>query len=319
LGALVNLSRNEWVEEIVQLRPLYLNEQEHVVEALMATFGVSATYFIYRDKEKPIISFIALGNRKKIFNPLHFLYSAFWVEGNLSDPKYAESVSHFLKELTAKFNNIEIRLPTSVNDVRPFIWNNFTVSNFYTYVKDLEEQRYHPSTTKNIRKTADKGYECKRENINEDNLALNMQLLTELQVYPKTKVAIEKFLKSVSSKNEFSCYSCYLNGKLIASNIMFLDAHNKIAYTVLLNKVANEVKDDVHSLLHHFFFKDLREAGFAEVDLLGGDMQNIAAFKARMYAHLKPHFVVSYSKNKSVIKHSLHRCKYMLKKIISKF
>jgi len=316
---LVNLSRKEWVEAIERLRPLHLNEREYVIDALMATFKVSATYFIYSDKEKPVISFIALGNKKKIFNPIHFFYSAFWVDESLSDPKYAACVSHFLKELTAKFNNVEIRLPLSINDVRPFLWNNFTVKNFYTYVKDLQEESYHPSTAKNIRKTANKGYECKRENLNEHNLALNMQLLTALQFFPKTIVGIEAFLKRVSSKDEISCYSCYLNGELIASNIMFLDFQNKIAYTVLLNKLADEIKDDVHSLLHHFFFRDLKERGFAEVDLLGGDMQSIAAFKARMNASLKPHFVVSYSKKKSSVKGYLQKVKYIAKRLISKF
>jgi hypothetical protein len=98
---------------------------------------------------------------------------------------------------------------------------------------------------------------------------------------------------------------------------LFLDEVYKIAYTVLLSK-ASKNKDDIHSLLHHYFFTDLKERGFEKIDLLGADMMNISAFKSRFNANLHPHFLVRYSKATKVFMDITNKTKNAAKKIISK-
>ena len=138
--------------------------------------------------------------------------------------------------------------------------------------------------------------------------------------YSSAKIGVIEELILVMKEGGFvTSFNCYRNEALIAANLVFLDAKNKIAYTVLLNKIPRTNRDDVHSLLHHFFFKKLKADGFECVDLLGGDMQGIAPFKSRFNTALRPHFMVRYDKRKVLFSTVVNVTKHFTKKMLAKF
>ena len=175
------------------------------------------------------------------------------------------------------------------------------------------------NTEKNIKKAITAGYDCRQEELNQENLNLNLQIFKDLKAYSSTRInQIQDLLSIMNDERYLTSFNCYKDGKLIASNLIFLDKNYKFAYTVLLNKIPRTNKDDVHSLLHDFFFNKLKEGGYEYVDLLGGDMQGIAPFKARFNAALRPHFQVSYNKNAVRIDSTIKKSKDLVKKLIAK-
>lgn len=312
------LERKEWVVEVEQTRHLLLNEEEDVINALCQGGRLKPVYFLFQKKNKTVVSYIALRRGNEIKHPFHFFYSAWWVDPALSDTQYCEYTTELLNSLLSKFTKVVIKLPIGVFDVRPFLWTQFSVTNYYTYIKPLATLNYHPATEKNIRKAKNGGYNCKQEELENESLLLNLELFKDLKVYSSAQIITLKNLMLVMKEHgRITSFNCYKDDKLVAANLVFLDEKNKTAYTVLLNKVPRTNKDDVHSLLHDFFFTKLQTLGYTHVDLLGGDMQGIAPFKSRFKTILTPHFLVSYSKNSAVLYGMLKKIKLLVKKVIA--
>ena len=311
------LQREEWQKQVLEIRPLQMNEDAVFVETLSNLSYGKPVYILYQKNDKVIFSFIAFVKGKKIFHPFHFFYSAFWVANGLSDTQYCEYLDDFVAELMPKYEEIQIKLPTNIVDIRPFLWNNFSITNYYTYIKDLENLDYHTSTAKNIRKAKQGNYICREEELDELSLSLNLKLFSDLKVYGAKKINNIGQLMRLLSKNGFlKSFNCYKDNELVASNLILLDEKTKVAYTVLLNKTSRSIKDDVHSLLHDFFFNKLKADGYFFVDLLGGDMKSIAAFKSRFNAELQPHFLVRYNKRNAAISKGVSKLKNLAKLLL---
>lgn len=314
------LQREEWQESVTKNRGLAINEESAFIDILCNLTSLKPVYFIYHKNGKTIISFVAFVKGKTIQHPFHFFYSAFWVKSDLSDTQYCQCVTEFISELIKLYDHVEIKLPIDILDLRPFLWNDFSVSNYYTYLKNLNKLDYHSVTGKNIRKVKQLGYTCIREKMNEESLAINLELFSDLRVYGKRKIAsIGKLMTEMSDHGYLESFNCYKDNELVASNLILLDEKYKIAYTVLLNKTSRTNKDDVHSLLHDFFFTQLRNDGYFHVDLLGGDMKNIAPFKSRFNANLRPHFFVRYHKKKALMNNGLDRMKTLARIMLKNF
>lgn len=313
------LQREEWVAEIEKVRPLMMNEELVVVNVLCDYSHSIPQYFLFQKKDRTVFSFIALTKDSEIKAPFHFFYSPFWANPNLTDTQYCQYLDEFLVELLNRYKKIEIKLPVGITDIRPFLWRNFSVVNYYTYVKQLDSLDYHHVTEKNIRKARNAGYECKQETLDKTSLSLNLKLFVDLKVYSSSKIqAIGSLLDTMSARGNLTCFNCYKNNELVASNLIFLDKKNKKAYTVLLNKISRANKDDVHSLLHDFFFTSLSNNGYEYVDLLGGDMPGIAPFKSRFNTKLEPHFLARYSKRKALFEDAVNKTKNAIKQVLAK-
>lgn len=314
------LQRDQWQDEIKKARELKLNEEVAFVNIICNLSSLKPIYFLYERNNIPVISFIAFASGNKIRQPFHFFYSSFWVADSLSDTQYCECLDEFIAELLTRYKNVEIKLPTDLVDMRPFLWNNFSITNYYTYIKDLENLDYHPSTAKNIRKAKQRNYVCREEEMDELSLSLNLKLFSDLKVYGAKKIQnIGQLMNSLSESAYLKSFNCYLDDKLVASNLILLDEKYKVAYTILLNKTSRAIKDDVHSLLHDFFFGKLKVDGYLLVDLLGGDMKSIAAFKCRFKAKLQPHFLVRYSKREAIVKIGIGKVKNFAKLVLKNF
>lgn len=313
------LQREDWVAEIEKVRPLKMNEELSVVSFLCQEYALVPAYFLYHIKNNLVISYVALTKRKKIIHPSHFFYSSFWIKETLSENQYCEYLDGFLNALLKLYQRVEIKLPVGIDDMRPFLWQHFSVNNYYTYLKKLDSLDYHTVTEKNIRKAREIGYECRWEPLTATSLELNLQIFKDFKVYSSSSIRkIERLMLAMQRNRYLASFNCYNNDELVASNLIFLDKNNKIAYTVLLNKTSRSNKDDVHSLLHDFFFTKLNEDGYECVDLLGGDMRGIAPFKSRFNTVLKPHFVVKFERKNAAVKKGIATLKYVVKKFLAK-
>lgn len=313
------LSKEQWTREVLKVRPLQLTEKSIFIDAFTNLTALKPVFYLYQQKDQTLISYIAFVRNGCIDHPFYFFYSSFWIADHLSDAKYAACLTEFVKQLTQLHRKILIKLPTEIEDLRPFQWNHFAIKHHYTYVKELSSLNYHETTRKNIRKCQKAGYVCRVEDLNHDTLHLNLGILKELNFFGKAKVnSIGELLMIAGRAGSVKCFNCYRDDRLVASNIILMDEEYKIAYTLLLNKIERTIKDDVHSLLHDFFFKELKLMGYEKVDLLGADLPTIAEFKSRFNAKLVPHFVVSYSQSQATVNKRIAKAKAILKKFIYK-
>ena len=310
------LERKEWVAKIEDQRQLYFNEQYEVVEALKFQCSCEARYFIFEKKGTVVISLIAMVKGNRIFSPIHFFYSALWIKPTLGDTRYCEYVAEFLRMLQRSFVKIDMRLPSSITDIRPFLWVGFSISNRFTYLKNLDKLEYSNDVKKNIEKSAQIPYTFKAELLTQEILQLNLQIFSELKLYSKKSIAeIGQLISELGRTKYLTCFSCYLRGELLVSHIIFLDDKNKTAYTVLKNKLYQPQPGSIHSALYHHLFVFLKSKGIEYVDLLGADMESISAFKSRFKVNLASVDVVSYSYINSYLLILKRKIIYTIKRI----
>jgi len=312
------LRRDEWLVKITNQRKLFFNEQSVVIEALKAKHKCTAEYIVFEKRDSVVISFLALVKGKQIIAPIHFFYSALWVESTLGDTKYCEYVVDFLRALRLTFTKIEIRIPPAIPDVRPFIWANFSIKNRFTYVKNLDKLEYAKDVHKNIAKAASVPYVYKEEAITAEILSINLQIFYDLKLYSKKSVKeIGKLIAQLSDTEYLTCFSCYLENELLVSHIVFIDEENKIAYTVLKNKLYQKQAGSLHSALYHHLFVYLKSKGFEYVDLLGADMEFISLFKSRFKAKLCMANVAKYNNVTLFLGSIQQKIKYLIKRVIA--
>ncbi len=314
------LTQEVWHTKISAVRLLKFTEQPQVIAAIANAFNLQTIYLIFEEKNKPIISLIAYTKGKKIINPSHYFYANLWVDETLSDAKYTTVMLSFLTDLKKKYHAIDLQLPITIKDVRPFLWANFLINNRYTYIKNLANLTYHPVIKRKIKNFNHTTYSFKLEELTELSVQLNLKIFKELGTVPVFAInKIENLLKNMANTPHLICCNCYENEDLLASNILFLDPENKTAFTALLNQTNKANKNDLHVALYNFFFTELKKQGYEYVDMLGADMENIATFKGSFKPELMPNFLVSYSKNKQTIYSKISLAKSTLKKIWAKF
>lgn len=314
------LQREEWVTEIEKVRPLMMNEELAVVNILCNYTHSTPQYFLYQKKDKTVISFIAFVKGTDIIAPFHFFYSAFWIHETISNLKYIEYLTDFVGRIIKEYSKINIRLPIVYQDIRPFLWNDFTVINNYTYLKKLENLNYSAGVRRNIEKCNNIDDLCfKQEALSGESLQLNLKIFKELGVLPQKVIKIKRIIEDMTYTGHLNSFNCYCKGKLSASMIVLKDKPNKIAYLILLSQTRIAYKNNMHSALHHFMFTMLNNDGFETLDLMGGDIKTISAYKASLNTDLRAHFTLKYDRSCSIIKKVMNLPVKSVRKIISKF
>lgn len=313
------LQRVEWEKKITETRPIKLNEQLEVVNSLCDIFKYTPVHFIYERKGKCVISFLALTKNKTVYAPIHFFYSSLWIDEGLSDLKFMEYVSGFVNELKLMYDHINIRLSPNYLDLRPFLWNDFSIINNYTYIKSLESLHYQATVRRNLEKLKNIDFCFGHEELTDESMEMNLKIFEELHLPSSKAMKIKKLMQAMALNGYLKCFNCYLDSLMVASMQVFLDEVNKVAYLILLSQTNAHQKLNVHSASHHFLFSTLKEKGYLLVDLMGGDFKGISAFKSSLNATLVPHFTLNYSKRKSIFKKIKRKQITMLKKILARF
>jgi hypothetical protein len=314
-----SVSRDEWDLAISKARTLFFNEQIALVEAVSDIYACSPKYFLYEYKGSLVASLIAYTKGEKLISPIHFYYSSFWVTP-LTDIKYMEYISEFVEQLTNEFTDITLRLPPQITDVRPFLWNGFTVQNNYTYIKRLDELlTYSSSTQRNLNNFDQTSFSFKVSTLDDTSINLNIKIFKSLNLLPAKIDRLKNLLFEMSRLGVLRCFNAFKDNEMLASMHVFLDERSHQAYLILLNQTSNAKKSNVHTKLHQFMFEYLQNAGYHQVDLMGGDLKGISAYKTSLNTELKPHFTVTYSKKSRLLSQLKSKAIQRLKWLLAKF
>ena len=308
------LNREHWLAELKDTRALLLNEQQEVVDSLSKVYNCEPAYFVFKRKDKVIISFIAFTKEKKLFQPIHFFYSAFWVDSELSDRIYAASLSEFIEELKKRYKHIHIALPVEIKDIRPFLWQGFSVENRYTYLKQTNELSYGKYMERKLVKAEQLPLKFIEEKINAAAIDLNLKLLKQLNFSKTSLNGIKELLGSLRDTKYLVSFNVYSNEELLISDILLKDEDNSLVYEVLKNSLKGD--SNIHSVSYHRLFQYYGKEGFKVVDLMGADMQSISKFKAGFNPILVPHFIVKYNWHKNMISEFKANLKTIIKRLL---
>lgn len=315
------LDEQEWRAAISEKRVLMFNEQSEVVNAIANSFSLKPVYIVCYRKERLVLSLIVYTKNKKIVSPIHFFYTVFWIDKGINnDAKYVVVVNELIKSLISKYDKITLRLPIEMKDVRPFIWNNFSISNNYTYIKQLDNLNYHPVTRRNIEKCTTLDYRFTEEQLSNENLNKNLAFFFKLGTYPTKKInTIRTLINELAKTSYLKNYCLYFNDVIIASYIVFSDELNKVAYMVMVSQSSKNFKDNAHSFFYHSIFVELQKKGYQCIDLMGANILSIADFKSRFNPTLTQRFVVHYDRKSVALKASFKSVKDLAKRVVSRF
>jgi hypothetical protein len=317
------LDSAEWTNRISTIKKPSFNEKAEFVNAIASNFSLSPHYIVYEIGGRIVVSLVAYTRRKTILDPLHFVYSTFWVAEHLSDSGYSTHVTNFLNDLKKYFDHISLNLGIEIRDARPFIWSGFTIKNRYTYIKDLVNfNRTYPNDVVKSIKELTSDLKLEEISFSKEILDENVSLYRKLNLFSTPKInKIVSFFEHIANRDCLRFYICSYNSQVLASSILFVDNENKKAFTVFVSKgdVKNFRNNSVHAFFYDAMFKDLTDKGYVNVDLLGANTLSVSKFKSKFRVDLAPYFMVKYSKRKVFIANNIDRMKRGLIRILNSF
>jgi hypothetical protein len=301
-------------EDIIQDLKLSIFYRTKFLNTTAKVFEANVDCYIFKKKEKILAVGAFYVKDKKIITPESFSFTALWFSPLLSDINYINCAEYLINSLKYSYSNITLKLTPEINDIRPFIWANFTIENKYTYIKK-DTLPAHYSIVKNLSKLPQEYYSFIVNPIDDTSLELNSKFLRNLG-FSKSLINYYRLLiLSWDSIGIVKAFNLYKQNKLICSNIVIID-ESKI-YTILLNNVSGEDKY-AHSYLYTEIIHWCKQNGILEIDFCGANLPSVAKFKSYFNADLVPYFVLSFSPSRvkmyRIIKYIKDRIKTSLRR-----
>lgn len=291
------LDNNEWNNIRANLSESSVFGNTEFLSAFSDSYKIryELSCIFYKDDPIILLAYFVKGNN--IVIPHHYYFQYLWLKNQDSEESWIllEGFSFLIKQLQKKYVNIDFRLPIDIKDVRPFIWNDFSVIIKYTYVKSLLNLGYHHNI-KRILKKQNLNYSFKKnedwplvwEHHNKDFEAFGIRL----RLRKKYLNYFEKMLRL----GIIDTYNAYNNGVFISSIITITDKPGKKAYFPLIGTVDGHYKDGLAVKLYDYTLSELKSSGIDEVDLYGANMKSIARFKSKFNPELVQFYEVRYRK-----------------------
>jgi hypothetical protein len=238
--------------------------------------------------------------RGRVWQPPRNVYLpiAFQAAPDAGASRTARQWTELSKELAAHMletgTSNTVTFPPEVSDVRAWQWAGFQAGVKYTYYQDFpyELAMANQSARSRIRKAQKAGYMCRAA----DSAADVMACLNETQKrsafdYGLSLAQLEAAQELIGSQH-LRCYAAYDSCARPAA--AYVTLHNEGGYAlawIIATRTAH-LPSGVTQLLHHYVVQDLQDAGAAGLDLVGANMESIAAAKASWGPRLVPYYSV---------------------------
>ncbi len=220
-----------------------------------------------------------------------------WLEDSSPAPRklldtlqITQTLAEYLK---SHYHRIQLNLSPETQDIRGFTWSMLKAKPLYTFVSATEVQlKPLPDERKKINLAVSKGYEFSWELDLDAFFALFKAMNARKQrslgfTYPGFRL----FLEELSQAGIMRQGNLEKNGKIISSNILLKDGNK--AYTVF-RATDNEALKTGASSLHSLRLLEYAKAeGITDMDFCGGNVKEVARFKAALGLELKPFYQIN--------------------------
>lgn len=260
-----------------------------------------------------LISFFE--SKNCVICPNHYFFQFVWEKENMRSWRSIMVWEFFVEELKKRYSKIHLRLPITVNDVRPFEWAGFKYHLKHTYVKVLDDRPYHQNLKRILAKKHNYSFSAQT-----DFAEVWSKHQADLESFLFSASFISKtisFFKLVQQQELVVTYNIYTEGRLLSSIIVLIDKAQKKAYFPLIGKI-DQSQSGAAAYLYDYAFSQLKKEGIEEVDLYGANMKTIARFKHKFEPELKSFFDVRYDSRFKGLAEMKSKLKEMVKRIVRK-
>lgn len=294
------VSEQEW-KLFLESQPSGLFADPLLHQAIAAATGTQNKYFLYNKKGKNILGLQACEHGNVLCSPMHYAYAPLLFDAELSENSRIEALTALIQFLKNAYTSIELRFSPDLKDMRAFQWEGFSLQARYTYIKDTSSLDYHKSVQKNLRKSTEEGIAYSVNEHISEGMATNASTLRAIgNAYPEKTIAFCQALQSAGLLYSFEATDAQ-SGNLLASNLVLAGNNHQQAYLMLLNVQPGLAgKENVHTGLYDFIFRECAARGITNVDLGGANIKAIAAFKSYFFPELQSYFEVAYRKRNAL-------------------
>lgn len=208
----------------------------------------------------------------------------------LDELRISSELALFLKKHYKKFT---INLAPSNYDMRGFTWNKVKVMPLYTYVHDFSSELMPLSNERRkLRSAAKEGYTFEERLDASTFIELSKKMYTRKQHHPVSDYGrFEAYVEDLHKVGLLKQYNVCRDGKIVSINILLqADAHG--AYSLFRCSEKVEMDKGV-SLWHTHMLVQTLKSRCQIMDLCGGNVPDIARFKAAMGLQLQQFFRIS--------------------------
>ena len=274
-------------------------------------------YYVCYDEENPVVAFVLFVSNKRIILPhFQFLYTDVWLKYSL-DKKYSRDyLFESLKSLKTEYSSIKMMLPPDFKDVRPFLWNGFSISNRYTYQKKTNLYNvYKTDARTNYNKALKIDLVFKVVNFVDFHWYDMSEHLIDIGYSNKDVKAFEKWFQHLNSTNLLLCIEIDEVLENVGCAIILIDKLQNKAYLLLVQTKKGIITKEVNAFLYVETTKYLNTLGIEILDFMGANLKSIADFKQRFMPELTPYFLVEFKRKWF----DFSNCKRFIKAILVKY
>jgi len=204
-------------------------------------------------------------------------------------------ISAINSELIKKYHYLNIVNPPEISDIRPFVWNAWKPSIYYSYFFNLDgnlEEKISKKVRNTIRKSQKSGISIQREN--DPDLYYKLTLKTyekQLRKPPVTKKFLLEMIKTIISNNLGEMWIARTSmGEPAAGEIIVWD--HKRAHRWSATSDAQYKDSGATSLLLFEILQNLQTRGFHEINLMAGNTPRLTKFVSSFNPQLIPYYGV---------------------------
>jgi hypothetical protein len=281
-------------------KPLPIFSKPEFMEAVQELHGLDA-YHLKCFKGSQLVALMPI-YEKKLFSyrslqcPAGSYYQGLelWLDENspsarktLDGLKITQYIAGYLKD---RYKRIKLNLSPNTTDIRGFTWNGLRAIPLYTFTSSASKPPKPLSDERKKITQADRtGYEL--------SCALELDVFIDLfHAMNKKKhrkpdfsyPAFATFLRSLHEHGIMKQYNLKSAGRIVSSNILLRDA--EIAYTVFRATDPDALKNGASGLHTMRLLGELYSQGITELDFCGGNVPEVARFKAALGLDLKLFF-----------------------------
>lgn len=305
---------NKWSEFTKEGVGVFGSKDFLLATAEVYSFKLLFCLVTFKDTPALAISLFTKGSR--VVSPNHYYYQFVW-QGSEPTGSWIQQDAWdiLLQNLKAKYTRINLRLPVSVTDGRPFTWNNFSIHIKYTYLKNLNDLTYHHNIQRILKKKQQQ-YSFKNNCDWDENWVLHQR---DLEKFGIRKVYVDlylKYFKTLKEEGLIRVFNAYDKDVFLTSIVAIVDKTAKTAYLPLIGTADGHYNAGLPSLLYDYALTELKDTGIERVDLCGANIQSIAKYKSKFLPDLVQFFEVSYSKKSVVIKTKFFEIKEIIGRIL---
>jgi len=208
-------------------------------------------------------------------------------------------LNEIIQFLDKNFNFIKIRFTPNHSDIRPFIWNKYNESIFYTYnlklgKKETIFENFDSDIKRRIKKAKQLLYSIKTEQNDENiNAFYNLQNISfekQKHNFNLTKEQFINFMQILFHEDKAKIYTVYLEDKPVASCVLVFDKTN--AYYWLAGSDYKYLNTGLNQLLFWEMINDLSKNEIKNFDFLGANTNTIAKYKSTYNFKLVPYYSI---------------------------